>query len=84
MLRHTLPIRRRMEEAMNFWQWLAYRLPRRVVYWVLIRVGAEVTTGQHGNTIVPELTFMDALERFDTATEGGYIAEIPVLPSGNI
>lgn len=49
------------------WQWLANRLPRRVVYWAMIRVGAEVTTGQYTNTIVPDLTFMEALKRYDTA-----------------
>jgi len=29
-----------------------------------MQLGAEVTTGKYGNTIVPELTFMDAVKRF--------------------
>lgn len=44
----------------------AWLLPKRVVMWAYIRVGAHATTGQYGNTIVPELGMMDALERWET------------------
>jgi hypothetical protein len=40
-------------------------LPRRLVYWCAIRLGAHATTGPHGNTVVPELTFIEALQRWD-------------------
>lgn len=46
-------------------QELVWRLPRRIVYWCAIRVGAEATTGQYGNTVVPELKYMDALKRWE-------------------
>jgi hypothetical protein len=45
--------------------WIAWRLPRRVVMWSYIRVGAHATQGEYGNTIVTELSMMDALKRWD-------------------
>lgn len=47
-------------------RWVAWKLPRRIVYWSYIRVGAYATTGKHGSTVVPELNMMDALERWET------------------
>lgn len=43
---------------------LAGRLPRRLVYWALIRAGVHATTGRWSNQLVPELTFFEALERW--------------------
>jgi len=43
---------------------IARRLPRWLVYWAAIRLGAEATSGRYGSTVVPELTFMDALKRW--------------------
>ena len=45
---------------------LAYWLPQRLVYWAAIRLGAYATCGKYGNTIVPDLRFMDALKRWET------------------
>jgi len=45
--------------------WLAYRIPRKFLYWIAIRIGAIVTTGKYSNTVVPELTFMEALKRIE-------------------
>jgi hypothetical protein len=45
--------------------WVAYRIPRKIAYWCAIRVGANATTGDHSNQIVPELKFIDALARWD-------------------
>lgn len=42
-----------------------WALPRWLVYWCAIRVIAHATQGKYGNTIVPELTAMDALKRWD-------------------
>ena len=39
-------------------------LPRRIVYWCAIRVGAHATTGKFGNQNVPALTMADALKRW--------------------
>ena len=50
--------------VMNF----AWLLPRYLVMWCYVRVVAHATTGQFGNTIVPELSAMDALKRWDTLT----------------
>ena len=45
--------------------WLARRIPRKSLYWIAVRIGAIVTTGKYSDTIVPELTFMEALERLE-------------------
>lgn len=46
-------------------RWVAYRLPRRVVYFAAIRLGAHATgSPEHAHTEVPELRFVDALERW--------------------
>jgi hypothetical protein len=44
--------------------WFVSRLPRELVYRAAFRVGADATTGAYSNQIVPELTFMDAMERW--------------------
>ncbi len=46
------------------WLWLARRLPHRLVYWCAIVAGAHATTGKYGSTVVPELTFVDVLQRY--------------------
>lgn len=43
---------------------LAYLLPRRLVMWCAVRVILHGTTGKHENQVVPELTAMDALDRW--------------------
>ena len=45
--------------------WLAWKLPRGLVYWCAIRLMAHATTGDYGHVIVPELLAMDALKRWD-------------------
>jgi len=44
---------------------IAWRIPRKLVYWCAIRLGAHATQGQYGNQEVPALTFMDALKRWE-------------------
>jgi hypothetical protein len=44
---------------------LAWRMPRRLVYWCAIRVGAHATQGPYSKQEVPALTFMDALKRWE-------------------
>jgi hypothetical protein len=46
-------------------QKIAYLLPKRVVYWVLIRAGAYASTGKYFTQIIPELTIMDTIQRWD-------------------
>ena len=44
---------------------IAWRLPRSLVLWCAIRVGAHATQGQYSNQVVPELLFMDAIKRWE-------------------
>ena len=44
---------------------LVWRLPRKLIMWAFIRVVANATTGKYSNQIVPHLTAMDALDRWD-------------------
>lgn len=45
---------------MDVSKWVAYRLPDRVCYWVLIRMGVKYI---RSNEIVPEVGFIEVLER---------------------
>lgn len=44
---------------------VAFVLPSKVAYWATLRLGAHATTGQYSNQIVPDLTFSEALERWE-------------------
>lgn len=55
-------IKRKAESALRRFVW---KLPRKLVYQCAIRVIAHATTGQYSDQVVPELTAMDALERWD-------------------
>jgi hypothetical protein len=46
------------------WRWLAWRLPRPLVYWAAIRLIAHATQGAHRTQVVPDLAAMDALQRW--------------------
>lgn len=48
----------------KFWLKLAWLMPRKLVYWCAIRLGANATQGEYSNQIVPELNFMDAIKRW--------------------
>lgn len=54
-------ISRRKEKAEI---WLAHRLPKRLAMRVYFDILAHATTGKYGNTIVPEITAMEAIDRF--------------------
>ena len=45
--------------------WIAWHLPRYLVMWCAVRVHAHATTGQYSSQVVPDLTAMDALKRWD-------------------
>lgn len=54
--------------------WLAWRLPRRVVYWAMIRGAAHATTGPWGHEETPGVTITELLQRWDlepARREGG-------------
>lgn len=46
---------------------IARRLPKRLVKWCAIVVGAHATTGKYSTQIVPDLRFMETIERWEEA-----------------
>ena len=50
--------------AERMWMWLAWKLPKPLVKWCALRVGAHATQGRYSNQEVPALLFMDALKRW--------------------
>jgi len=46
-------------------QWIAWHLPRRVVLFASIRCAAHASSGEWSNQIIPELTAMDAVNRWE-------------------
>jgi len=46
---------------------IAWSLPKKLVMWCAVRLMAHATTGQYSSQIVPDLTIIDALRRWDTA-----------------
>lgn len=50
----------------KLWFWFIWKLPRKLIYFSAIRLGVNATIGEYENTVVPELTFIDALKRWDT------------------
>lgn len=47
--------------------WLAWHLPKRLVYWCAVRVMAHATTKTWSSQEVPSLYAMDALKRWEDA-----------------
>jgi len=43
---------------------IAWALPKWIVYWASIRMIAHATSGDYDDTAVPELTAMDAIDRW--------------------
>lgn len=52
------------KEQFNIYEYIANRLPKKLVYWCLIRGAAYSTTGEYSNQIVPKLSFFNVLERW--------------------
>ena len=48
----------------RLWKWLAWKLPKGLVMWCAIRLGANATTGAYSDQVVGELRFMDAIKRW--------------------
>jgi len=45
-------------------KWIAWRLPKRIVYWSLVRAAVHGVTGKYSNQIVHELTMFNTMERW--------------------
>jgi len=52
----------------KIWMWIAFRLPKPLVMWASIRMIAHATQGEYSSQVVPELTAMDALKRWEVAS----------------
>lgn len=48
----------------GLWAWLAWMLPRPLVYWATIRLAGYATSGVYGATDPSRLSVMDALARW--------------------
>lgn len=48
----------------KLYQAIAWRLPKELVLWAYTRVVAHATTGEYGDTVVPDITAMEALDRW--------------------
>ena len=51
-------------KEVNFWYWLVDKLPVKLIYFCFMHVMAYSTTGKYENTIVPNLSGMDAICRY--------------------
>ena len=49
----------------NLQMWVAWRLPRWLVYWAAARLMANATQGKYVAQVVPELNAIDALKRWN-------------------
>ena len=49
----------------KFWTWLAWHLPKKLVYWASIRLIANATTGKYSSQDVTTLQAWVALERWE-------------------
>ena len=50
----------------KIWMWLAWHTPRELVKWCAVRLMANATQNEHSGQVVPELTAMDALKRWES------------------
>lgn len=48
--------------------WIAWHLPRWLVYWCAIRLNAHATQGVWGNESPNDISIMDALGRWDVSS----------------
>ena len=45
--------------------WLVWRLPRWLVRWAVVRATLHATSGQRSNEVVPEVTAIEVMQRWD-------------------
>jgi hypothetical protein len=66
-----------MKEKFLFW--LLSKLPVTLVYYCGVHIISYSTTGRYGNTILPELTFAEGLERYYKDK-----VQAPLIPESSI
>lgn len=60
----------RLKFRYEFWQYVADLLPRRLVYFALIRAVAHATQGKWGHTEVPKIPAMEVASRWEYIENG--------------
>ncbi len=55
-------IMKRLE--LDFWYWAVKLLPTKLIYFCFMHVVVHSTTRKYSSTVVPELTWMDAIARY--------------------
>ena len=45
--------------------WIAFHLPRKIVYYAIVRAGVHATTGRWGHLLTPETTLIEVLNRWE-------------------
>ena len=48
----------------KFWEWLSWKLPRRLVYWATVRLIVYGTSGKWGTEIMSEAKALNLLTRW--------------------
>lgn len=51
-----------MTRAEKFWLWVAWHLPRPLVYWAAIRCATHATAGKYSGVEVPGVTITQMLD----------------------
>ena len=55
-----------MRRLENMTMWVAWHLPKKLVYWCAMRVFSYATCGQYGHESPTDLLAMDAVKRWPT------------------
>lgn len=55
--------KKKMKE--KIWMKIAWAVPSTLVMWATVRLIAHATQGKYGSTVVPELSAVDALKRWN-------------------
>jgi hypothetical protein len=53
-----------MKRKQQIQMWIAWAMPKWLVYWCTMRLIAHATTGPYSDQNVPELTAMEAIKRW--------------------
>jgi hypothetical protein len=53
-----------MQRSDKFWMFLVKFIPRKLKLFCAIHILAYATTGKYGKTVVPELTALEAIDRY--------------------
>lgn len=46
-------------------KWIAWHLPKQLVLWAAVRLMSHATIGKYSDQVVPELTCLEALKKWE-------------------